>query len=130
MIRKFFAILALATALVAVVPTMAEAAPQKDVVHSNPSVFLVDDDGVTREFYVIYDYKAATRTSPATTTCTYALNGSQTPNPNDGSLPVIEGAYRAPGSPAPITNRDQAIAYCVSVFNQRQHPTGDPTPAI
>lgn len=128
---KLVVAVAAVLALFVVTASTATAAPQKDVTYSHPSVPLVDDDGVTRNFFVIYSYKAATRTSPATTTCTYALTGDQTPNPDDGPLHIHEGTYRAPGSPAPITSSTAAIAYCAAdaQFKNRVHPAGDPTPS-
>lgn len=134
---RLFAALAATLALFLGVAAPAVAAPAKDVTYSAPAVPLVDDDGVTRNFFVVYTYKAATKTSPSSTRCTYAVQGQEVNNPehpnynqgpNPTSLLVGEGLYVDPSNPAPITNSADAIAYCVEKFPSRTHePYPDPT---
>ena len=102
----------------------AQAGP-KSTVYSSPSVQLVDDDGVTRSFFVSYNFNP----SSGVTTCNYSVWGNETPNPNDGNLPIPEGYVQDAGTTV-APNQSAAIAYCVDRFPDRTRVPNDPTPAV
>jgi hypothetical protein len=111
-------------ALVGVAPDTAQAAKppsNQSTVYSAANVPLVDDDGVTRRFFVSYNF------TNGVTTCGYAVNGRDVPN-SGTSLFIAEGSYRQEGTT--VLSQSDAIAFCVEQFPNRTRVPNDPTPAV
>jgi hypothetical protein len=134
MIKTLLATLALALALLGAAPDTAQAAkppnppPSQTVSYSAAGVPLVDDSGVTRNFFVSYTYDPALQR----TTCSYSVNGREVNNPEwfakyrPTSLLVPEGVYREYDTTVAPSGAD-AIAFCVSRFELRTRYNPDPT---